>query len=103
MIRVERIFIQDIANAPFIDRLFYTMFNSGVAYTKTPYLTLNPLKWCLLTVFHLIGLLLFAFIFIPFILIPFMTVDAITMKRKYAAKSYKGWWLNDVLLLRDIS
>ena len=102
MIKKEKIYIQDIAKAPFIDRFCYCLFNAGIEYSGKEYIGLNPLKWSIMTFLHSTWLLICYLLIITLIGIPCITYDAYKMPSQYESSEFKGWFQNDVYLLREL-
>ncbi|QDP48214.1 MAG: hypothetical protein Unbinned6437contig1000_68 [Prokaryotic dsDNA virus sp.] len=104
MITVEKILIQDIAKAKFLDRFFYYILNYvELSCTGEIYMSINPFKWSIMTLLHATWFLVCYILIIPLVGIPCMLLDAYRMPSKYINSDFDGWYLNDVRLLRDIN
>ncbi len=102
MKKVEVLYIQDMAKAPFVDRFFYQLLNSlnGVSI-DCEFLYLNPLKWSLMTLVNF-NYYLIVFIVYLVIALPVSAYYAVKMKGRYKGEEWKGCHECNVKILRDL-
>lgn len=104
MITIDKILIQDIAKAKFLDRFFYCILNYiELDCTGEEYMSINPLKWSIMTLIHAAWFLVYYMFIIPLIGVTLMLFDAYRMPSRYINSEFDDWYLNDVRLLRDIN
>lgn len=100
MIKVERLEMNDIINAPYIDRFVYILFSSwDIDYKFRGYLNINPLKWSIMTVVCSLWILIIWTVILPIVGIPCMLYDAHNLKSR---DELEGWYQSDVWLLRPL-
>lgn len=103
MIKVKQLYIQDMAKAPFVDRFFYYLLNHFKPdFSGRDYMTLNPLKWSLLTLIMSVWVVFVFLVLMPIIGIPSIIYDAYKMPDTYKDKEHHGWYVSDVTLIRSL-
>jgi hypothetical protein len=103
MIKKEKIYIKDIAKAPYFDRFFYYLLNHlGTDIFDRDYMTINPLKWCLMTVIVAAYTVFVYLVVTPVVGIPLLAYDAHKMPKLYESSEFNGYYQNDVYLLREL-
>ncbi len=103
MVKKDIVYITDICKAPFIDRLFYVMLNDlKVDLSDRSYMTLNPLKWSLMTAFTSVYIAIVYLVLVPIVMTPLAALDAYRMPAKYKSKDFIGYYREGVYLIRDI-
>lgn len=101
MVKKKKVFIFDVAKAKFIDRFFYYLLNHLAPDLECKsYMTINPLKWSLLTLVVSLWIVLVYLVVIPLIGIPAIIYDAYKMPKKYDKD--EGWYVENVWLIREI-
>ncbi len=103
MIKVERLEMVDIINAPYIDRFAYQfmiMFSGG--FRMSEHLTLNPLKWSLMTVISLVWFCVLWFLLFPLVGIPCVAHSAHKLKGVEYEGGNVGVYQSNVWLLRRL-
>lgn len=103
MIKKDIVYIADICKAPFFDRFFYIMLNDlRMDLSGRSYMTLNPLKWCLMTVFVSVFIAVVYLFLVPIVMIPCAAFAARRMPVKYKSSDFDGLYRKEVYLIRDI-
>lgn len=103
MIKVERLEMNDIINAPFIDRFVYQfmiMFNSE--YRLSEHMTLNPLKWCVMTLLSTTWFLFLWLVIFPLVVLPCAIHSAHKIKTLKYEGGNDGVYQSNVWLLRPL-
>lgn len=102
MIKKKRVYIADIAKAKFVDRLFYYLLNHlRLDLRGKSYMTINPLKWSLMTIIVSLWVAFVYLVIFPIIGIPAVIYDAFKMPKRYSKD--EGLFVENVWLLRDIN
>lgn len=103
MIKKDKVYIKDICKAPFIDRFFYYLLNYlRLNLSGMQYMTLNPLKWSLMTAIVALYLVFIYLFLIPFIGLPMFAIDAYKMPKNYESNEYADCFQDGIWLIRDI-
>ena len=104
MIEVKQLYMKDIINAPYVDRLFYGLLNSvSLEYYGAEFLTINPLKWSIMTLIAFSWVIIFWVAVFPLAGIPCIFYDAYKLKDyKCSDGDISGWYQSNVKLLREL-
>tara|TARA_R100000541_G_scaffold20953_1_gene30751 strand:+ start:183 stop:497 length:315 start_codon:yes stop_codon:yes gene_type:complete len=103
MIKVKKLYIQDIAKAPFIDRFFYYVLNSfKTDLIYKDYMALNPLKWSVMTLVTSAYILSIYTLIVPTLGLLASAFDANCMPKRYGSDDFIDYYVEDVLLIRPI-
>jgi len=103
VIRVRRLYIQDVSKAKYADRFFYYILNYfSTDITDKHYMTINPLKWSIMTVITTAYLAIIYLIVFPLIGIPCVAYDSWKMPNTYRDEKYDGCYVENALLIRRL-
>lgn len=103
MIRVKKLYIQDVANAAYLDRFFYYLLNYfGTDIFDYDYMTLNPLRWCALTFAKATYAVFIYFFLLPAVGLPCIIYDAYKMPKRHNGDYYVDVYIENGLLLREL-
>ncbi len=93
----------DIIGAPYFDRVFYKILNSLNGGLKGgEYLTLNPLKWSVMSFIYLTAHLFVYLVLLPFAMVPLSFIDAYNMKYIEYEGGNSGVYIENVYLIRKL-
>ena len=103
MIRVKKLYLQNISKAKYMDRFFYYVLNYfSTDVTDKHYMTINPLKWSTMTVITFVYLAIIYLVVLPLIGIPCVAYDSWKMPKTYSDEKYDGYYVENALLIRPI-
>ena len=98
---MKKVYLRDIAKAPFIDRFFYYLLNYfSLSFDGKSYMTWNPLKWSIMTLILSLWAATFYLVVFPILGIPAIAMDAKVMPRYHGDDC--DIFVNDVRLLRKL-
>lgn len=98
-VKVKKFYMRDLLEMSLEERYMFLLLNEWSFNLKIFAIPLNPLKWCLLDLFKIIGLP-FCFLLWLLVILLYLPFEARKVEEKYSDREWLGVFMQDVTLYK---